>query len=194
MAQALKKTSYHHGNLKEALVETALEMLKTLKPDDLSLRKLAGQLGVSQTAVYSHFKDKTALIAAIAAHGFHDQARYMTDRIRDIKDPYLRLEEIAVAYMQFAFDNRALFQVMFSRDVQDLPEHAELSLNAGKPYSLFAAAWSRYRPDHAHQMPFIWSMIHGQTVLMCDPKFGPAMSRGLSPKDLAQKSIQVFKG
>lgn len=196
-AQAIRKektkSSYHHGNLKEALVETALKLLEFHTPDEISLRRLAREIGVSQTAVYSHFKDKTALIASIAAHGFEIQRQYMAEKVRDVRDPYLRAEGIAVAYMQFAFVNRALFQVMFSRDVQDLPEHAQLSLAAGKPYSLFAQAWSRFKPEHAHQMPFIWSMIHGQTVLMCDPKFRPAISRGMSPQKLAQKSIEIFK-
>lgn len=194
MAQPTKKTNYHHGNLRQGLIDTALYMLNTTGPDDLSLRKMARQLGVSQTAVYSHFTDKTDLLAAIAEHGFQIQAKFIGDRLRDIRDPYQRVEAFAVHYMHFAHQNRALFQIMYCRDVQDIESHRALSLSAGKAYSLFAAAWSRFDPEGTKKTPFIWSMIHGQTMLMCDPKFGPAISGGRSPADLARASIEIFKG
>ena len=195
MAQAQLKTksNYHHGNLKDALIETALNLLETHSPDQISLRRLARDIGVSQTAVYSHFKDKTDMMAAIAIDGFQRQAQFMADAVRDQRDAFLRAEGLAVAYMEFAFENRALFQVMFSRDIQDLSEHKELALAAGRPYSLFAAAWTRFNPKQSHQMPFIWSMFHGQTMLMLDPKFRPAISRGLSPQELARRSIDIYK-
>jgi AcrR family transcriptional regulator len=194
MTQPAKKTNYHHGDLRQGLIDTALSILEQASPDDLSLRKMARHLGVSQTAVYSHFKDKTDLLAAIAAHGFQKQAHYIHDQIRDIREPYLRVEAFAVYYMRFAFEHRSLFQLMYCRDVQDIKSHRELSLSAGKSYGIFATAWSRFQPESAKQTPFIWSMIHGQTLLMCDPKFGPSIAGGRTPAEMARDSILIFKG
>ena len=192
MTQPTKKTKYHHGNLRQGLIDTALYMLDTHSVGDVSLRKMAKHLGVSQTAVYSHFKNKTDLLAAIADDGFLKMTDFILGRIKDIKDPYQRVESFAICYMHFAFKNRTLFQLMYSREIQDLEEHKTLPLSAGKLYSLFAAAWSRFQSGKMNQAPFIWSMIHGQTLLMCDPKFGPALSGGKSPQDIAKKSIKIF--
>ena len=108
MAHTAKKTNYHHGNLRTALIQTALTFLEESSPDSLSLRRLARQLNVSQTAVYSHFDNKTDLLAAIATHGFQIQADYLYDKMQDIRDPYGRIECFAMNYMRFAFENRAL--------------------------------------------------------------------------------------
>ena len=62
--------SYHHGNLRTALLEKAKEHLIEKGPDKISLRALAREIGVSQTAPYRHFPDKTMLLAALAAEGF----------------------------------------------------------------------------------------------------------------------------
>lgn len=192
MAQPTKKINYHHGNLRQGLIDTAIYLLETSSASDLSLRKMAKKLGVSQTAVYAHFKDKTDLLAAIADHGFGLVTDFIHARIKDTKDPHARVEGFAVNYMLFAFKHRTLFQLMYSREIQDLDTHETLPLSAGKLYSLFSAAWSRFQPEKTQSAPFIWSMIHGQTLLMCDPKFGPAISGGKTPQDLARASIKIF--
>lgn len=63
------KSSYHHGDLRAALVDAGMALLATRDADDLSLREVARQVGVSATAVYRHFPDKAALMAALAAAG-----------------------------------------------------------------------------------------------------------------------------
>ncbi len=192
IAQPQKKTNYHHGNLREGLINTAAYLLETQSVGDISLRKIAKELGVSQTAVYAHFSDKTDLLAGVAENGFQRLTEVMQDRLKDIRDPYARVEAFAVNYMHFAFSNRALFQLMYSREVQDIESHKTLELSAGKLYALFFAAWTRFQPKGVQNAPYIWSMIHGQTLLMCDPKFGPALTGGKSPEDIARGSIAVF--
>ncbi len=65
-------SNYHHGDLRTALINTATSIIEERGIDALSLRKLAEQVGVSRTAPYHHFKDKNALLSAIAAKGFDD--------------------------------------------------------------------------------------------------------------------------
>ena len=71
--------SYHHGNLREALLDTAIERLREGGADNLSLRALARGIGVSQTAPYRHFEDKSELLAAMATNGYRDLLRALRE-------------------------------------------------------------------------------------------------------------------
>ena len=67
--KASNKANYHHGNLRETLIEASAHIIKLQGIEGLSLRKLADQVGVSRAAPYHHFKDKNALLAAVAEQG-----------------------------------------------------------------------------------------------------------------------------
>jgi AcrR family transcriptional regulator len=114
--------AYHHGNVPEAILGAALEKLEAHQFEALSLRGLAREIGVSPTAVYRHFADKTELIAAIADRGF---AR-LAERFEDVC-PFDRtpgspdeargeLTALGLAYMQFALSAPELFRLMFGRE------------------------------------------------------------------------------
>ncbi|MCZ2723112.1 TetR/AcrR family transcriptional regulator [Marinomonas sp. 15G1-11] len=113
------KSTYHHGDLKQSLVLTATKILKEDGVDGLSMRKLADQVGVSRTAPYHHFKDKTALLCNIAEQGFLLQSKNLsTYIINPKKSNCLTLfKEYVYSYIQFAEEHRETYDLMFGRDI-----------------------------------------------------------------------------
>jgi AcrR family transcriptional regulator len=106
---------YHHGNLRTALLEQAARIIREHGPDELSLRELARQVGVSHSAPRRHFADRQALLAALAEAGF---ARLGADLQRALDgagaDYAERLRAAALAYVRFATEDAALLALMFA--------------------------------------------------------------------------------
>lgn len=112
------KQSYHHGDLKQTLLEEATYLIRESGVDGLSMRKLAEKANVSRTAPYHHFKDKNALLCAIAENGFHLQDEAMhsfTEKSfqcgRDAFRSYV------IAYLKFANTQPETYDLMFGRDI-----------------------------------------------------------------------------
>ncbi|OMH32813.1 TetR/AcrR family transcriptional regulator [Motiliproteus sp. MSK22-1] len=129
---ATAPTSYHHGNLRKSLIEAALLHLQTQSTDTLSLRALARQVGVSQTAPYRHFKDKKALLEELATLGFNRLSERMEAAINLYPLDYPRqILAIGVSYIRFAIDEPALFFLIFGPKTRDKKDNKVLS-EAGK--------------------------------------------------------------
>lgn len=125
-AGARTRDTYHVGNLAPLLLSTARNMLDEVGLAKLSLRAVTERVGVSSTAAYHHYANRAALLAHLAVQGFHELAQAMADR--DPKDPdEQKLRQATLAYVRFARDNPALYQLMFG---------PELSGNAGGPAPL----------------------------------------------------------
>ena len=129
-----KKKTYHHGDLKNALIKAGVEILAKDGVSGLSLRKVATKAGVSHAAPYSHFADKQALIAALSTEGF----RQLYERISLVAEknktkPSRQLSEVAWAYVQFAMDDRDRFKVMFSGVLEKEKEYPEFVTQIHKP-------------------------------------------------------------
>lgn len=110
------KQQYHHGDLHQALLKVASEMLIEGGVEALSLRKIAQKVGVSRTAAYHHFADKHALLCAIAAQGFSLWQEEMT-RIVSTKYPSKReqYKDFTYSYLRFATQNSHLYNLMFGQ-------------------------------------------------------------------------------
>lgn len=133
--QEKQKKPYHHGNLRDALVEAAIPILREKGLVGLSLRELANALGVSHSAPYRHFCNKTALLKAIAIEGY----RRLGDaciRARETHpdDPRLQLHDAGIGYLQFVARNHEVADLMFGRlfagdaDQDDIHEAASLAV------------------------------------------------------------------
>ena len=116
------KNAYHHGDLRNALVLTAVRLIETGGLDEFSLRATAREVGVSANAAYRHFADKSDLLTAVAQHGFEQLGRRMRRAMsatRTGKNPadlaVNRFKATGRAYVDFALAHPELFEVMFGR-------------------------------------------------------------------------------
>lgn len=115
---AIVKAAYHHGDLRTALIEAALEIIDEMGPQGLTIRKVAQRAGVSHAAPYRHFPDKDDLILAVVERGFELLDEEM-QRARKAAgdDPISQFAASGEAYLDFAMDYPAYYRVMFSGDM-----------------------------------------------------------------------------
>jgi AcrR family transcriptional regulator len=110
-------SSYHHGNLRESLIETGIELARTQGPDGVVLREVARRTGVSHNAAYRHFADREALLKAVAAAIQDRVAARMRGAPRRHGSPALqardRLRAVGLGYIKFALDEPGWFTVAF---------------------------------------------------------------------------------
>jgi AcrR family transcriptional regulator len=167
-------SSYHHGNLRAALVEAGLELLEKGETADFSLRELARQVGVSANATYRHFANKEALMAAMAAEGFR---RFTVALAEGASGPATATDRFIGAghgYVRFARQNPALFRLMFSRFTPSNTHNAELNDTATLAYSVLKAGVATMRgvsiddPAVAVAALHAWSIVHGLSHLILD--------------------------
>lgn len=175
--KSAKKAAYHHGNLRQALLEAALESLKTQSREELSLRGLAKTLGVTPTAVYSHFEDKVALLIEIRTLGFEQLFAHLNERVAALKNPNAetKLRAIAHGYMGFAVTDPNLFDTLFSwtPDFARIPKEC---IEAGADSEgLLRDTLIEYLGEHGIQPDeyqasvvsfFSWSLVHGIAMLL----------------------------
>jgi AcrR family transcriptional regulator len=153
-----KRGRYHHGNLPAALLEAALAMLESGDVDALTLREVARRVGVTHAAPYRHFKDKAALLSALAEEGFQRLRSALSDARRGVHHSERALSGSRAAYLDFARQQPALFRLMFTperatdpsvcaaaeRLLQDV-EHALDGLDPGAAHHEHAlCAWAEW--------------------------------------------------
>lgn len=173
MAQG--KVGYHHNNLRAALVESGLELIAEQGEQALTLRVLARRAGVSHTAPYRHFPDKTALLAAIAEEGFRGLKDAMEAAAQNAgDDPLTRFRAQGRAYMDFARARPARFRVMFGPTLAG-GGHAELDEARGASFeSLLDGIAACQRAgrirggDTRALAVMVWSAVHGHSILALD--------------------------
>lgn len=196
MTEALlqKKFRYHHGQLREALIEAALGIISDQGIEGLNLRALAQATQVSPAAPYSHFRDKQDLLAAVAEAGYQKLALQMVEAATGCKDARTRVEKLVASYIRFALDNKPLFRLM-SGGAGDMKEYPTLAMTAGKSYALISAALSK-RENTATDTPFltvaIWSLCHGLTALIVDDKIQLEQFGAAGIDDFVRRTIALF--
>jgi AcrR family transcriptional regulator len=167
------RRSYHHGDLRSALLDAGLRLLRERSVDDLGLRELAREVGVSAAAIYRHFPDKNALMAALAVEGLERLGAAQRKATRSAGGGSAGFLASGMAYVRFAVDHPALFRLVFSAAQQCDPLDAqgdgvstalrglrhdiETLLPAGSP-----AAERKAAALHA------WALAHGIAQLVLD--------------------------
>ncbi|MFE5881545.1 TetR/AcrR family transcriptional regulator [Streptomyces hydrogenans] len=179
-----EKGSYHHGDLRAALLSTAMEMLEGGEP--FSLRAVARRAGVSPTAPYRHFKDRDALESALAVEGFRGLLADL-DGGRGLPSSLPDLAEFAVAYVAFALRRPALFRVMFGKPCDDADDERVKAADA--LHELLADALDHVSPDaDASALASAgWGLAHGLACLHLDGKLQAA-----SDKEVADRVRGAF--
>ena len=168
-----KKSTYHHGNLREVLISSALEILKEGTLQDLSLRALARKAGVSQTAPYRHFEDKEALIVVLMQEGSHLLQEEMRLASEHSSDPIERLIKLGISYYDFAEAHPAHFRLMFGGNLECKEKYTQLVEVEQKGHNIVQCivADCMKLPDAPEVSEDIvrlscWSLVHGLATLL----------------------------
>ena len=162
------RSTYHHGDLRAALLDAAELLLDEAGVAGVSLREVARRAGVTPTATYRHFADKESLLAALAARGFDAFGAALAEAAqRHGSDD--ALAAMAQAYLAFALQRPGRFRLMFGPAVADRARHPELQAAVERASVGFRAASAGGEPtEHAITMLRGWSLIHGLTQLVLD--------------------------
>jgi AcrR family transcriptional regulator len=167
---------YHHGNLREALIEEAHAILGEDGLEGLSLRRLAARAGVSRSAPYHHFANREALVAAVVRDGFDKledrMARGATAAGPDALD---QLEAIGLAYVAFSLEHPALYRLMFGDKMHDPDAHPATVVAADNCMNRLVDTVRRGQAQGtiAGREPTIvalaaWSLTHGMAALLSE--------------------------
>lgn len=169
------KESYHHGNLRQALMDAALVSIKDKGSENLSLRALAREIGVSQAAPYRHFEDKVALLSALAGDGFFKLAGQMRECMQELEqDPVSALQQGARAYIRFAQNNPETYRLMYSMHVEEFDDE-EMEACHHEAFNLLEKTVEtgiQSGAFKAHDKDAVvlasWSVVHGFAQLIID--------------------------
>lgn len=166
--------SYHHGDLRAALLSAAIELLESGEP--FSMRAVARRAGVSQTAPYRHFADRAALDSAVAAAGFEDLTAELSAALEAAPEnagPKEILGGLGIAYVLFALRRPAEFRIMFGNECDDAD--AERVIASQKLHAVLDNVLAEVFPgtDAPNLSTALWSMAHGLAFLHLDGKLRP---------------------
>jgi AcrR family transcriptional regulator len=193
----MKSKTYHHGNLKEALISAGLDILSEKGMEGLSLRNVAKKVGVSHTAPYNHFPDKQALLAAISTAGHEQLHQTLLDTFEKFKhsSPDI-IAEIAWSYLQFALDDPDKFKLMFSGALEEErahPAYIEISRNNVsllEEIIVFCQNKGQLEKGRVENIAIkLWSLVHGFTYLMLENQFPIEHLQGQNIKELLKATI-----
>ena len=194
-----RRRGYHHGNLKEVLVEAARQLIEQRGPEGFSLTEAARLAGVSPAAPYRHFRDREALLSEVARSGFERFA----ERLHVAWDeghpsPIAAFENVGRAYLAFAREEPASYAAMFDaglsgHDDPDLRSAAERAFNVLRRASarLAESLPADARPPGDLMSLHIWAFTHGIATLFSDSK----VARGkvpMTPEEILESGILLY--
>ncbi len=193
------RRGYHHGNLREALITAALELISQKGPAGVTFADAARAAGVSPAAPYRHFRDRDALMADVAQRGFEKFADALA-RAWDGGQPTPRaaFERVGRAYLDFANKEPAFFSAMFESglSVTDYPDVREAGDRAFAVLreaceALAATLPKERRPPSLMMALHIWSLSHGIAALFGR---GDAARRSIpmSPEELLEAAVLIY--
>ena len=170
----MDEKKYHHGDLKNALIQAGIAVLARDGVNALSLREVARQAGVSHAAPYAHFTDKQALIAAIITEGYKLLSAKLEKEIAAWQeDVHRQLVEVAWAYMQFAIQESDIFKIMFSGALEHEKDYPEFVTHSQYTFQLVVKVVANcHRAGILRDQPpelmavTVWGQVHGVISLI----------------------------
>ena len=200
--------TYHHGNLKQELIDCACRLCERDGYTKLSIRSLAKESGVSQTAPYRHFKTKEVLYASVATEGFKKLSKaFHVDVNKKITKKHL--VEIGCKYIEFGLKNANTYDLMFGTAVGNFADYPELLESANSSYENFRSSFSRLANDSDEVIAFkcitLWSMVHGLVGILrkvqvigdeslTNPEVGPMSTANVIAGNLEDHLDKVVSG
>ena len=169
-----KAGKYHHGDLRRALLDQAVRTIQLHGVDELTLRGVGRDLGVSRTALYRHFADKAALVEAVAAQGFRTLRERLTEAWTQGGEGG-GFAAMAAAYVHFALEQPSHYRVMFGAALDAASCDPDLTVEGAGAFQALvdAITWQQreglLRDDDPLQLAnYVWSVVHGISMLALD--------------------------
>lgn len=187
---------YHHPGLRDELLHRAAEVILDAGISEVSLRALARDAGVSHAAPRYHFSSRSGLLTALAAEGFG----MLAERLRTAGESGDFLD-VGVAYVAFATDHPAHFEVMFGRELLD--DHAELVARRAEVFGILRSGVDSLAErgaldDAAAAVVAAWSLVHGLATLANTGNLDGANLRSLLPEsdllDVTRRAASMLSG
>ncbi len=170
------KTQYHHGDVPSALMQAALLHIKNEGVEKLSLRALARDIGVSQTAPYRHFKDKNHLLVVLACKGFRQLACLKSQQPSPLA--FIALIEAGMSYVYFAMEHPEQYKLMFGSKIKQRRDYPELMEAGGAAFQVISSyvvkgmeAGVFINKDPEVLARSCWTTVHGLASLGIDEYF-----------------------
>jgi AcrR family transcriptional regulator len=185
--------SYHHGSLRQALLQAAVEAVAEHGPTALSLRDLARRSGVSHGAAAHHFGDKAGLLTALAAEGYE----LLADELTETLERTGNFVEVGVAYVRVAVEHRSHFEVMFRPDLYhaDDPELLDAQRRTAAVLDNGVRTLSREQTGRDAGVAAVaaWSIVHGFASLWLNGLLQDELGDDPEPAARAAASL-LFRG
>jgi len=202
-APARPATPYHHGDLRRALIDTALAMVTAEGAWNFTLREVARRTGVSHMAPYNHFEDKAALLAEVAALGFESLRQSLEAAARgQPRSARQAIAAIAAAYVRFGVEQPAHYRLMFGAELAEKARYPVLQAASDATFAVLTGVLER---GHASgqvrrgvvrdQALAAWSLVHGLTTLLIDQRVSfLGVSTGDAERHARQAGVALFEG
>ncbi len=194
-----ERRGYHHGNLREALIDAALELISEKGPAGFTFADAARGAGVSPAAPYRHFRDRDALMADIAKRGFEALATDLSAAAKDgTPNPVAKVERIGQAYIDFARREPALFSTMFESGLAP-SEAPEVKAAEDRAFNVLLEACKAIsngaktiqRPPPMMMALHLFSIAHGIAALYSRGD-GSRRTIPMSPSELLEAATLVY--
>ena len=191
--------SYHHGNLKEALVRAALDLIAEKGPAGFTFADAARWAGVSPAAPYRHYRDRDELMADVARRGFEQFAQQLAQAWNDGKpEPKAAFERMGKAYLAFARAEPAFYSAMFEAGIP-ADANPELRAAGDKAFAAVRVACETLsallpqgqRPPALMMALHIWALSHGIASLFARGD-GAQRSLPMPAEDLLEAGVLVY--
>lgn len=168
---AVRRDSYHHGDLKRALTSAALSLVAEKGPKGFSLTEAARRAGVSAAAPYRHFADKAELLATVAEQGFRDLHADLAAAAGAASEPKARVIELGCAYVRWAVAHPDHYRVMFGAEIAKA-DHPNLAVAGEQAFGDLLDAITQCQEagivegnDPRALAAPLWSLVHGAASL-----------------------------
>ena len=195
--KVVPRASYHHGDLRDALLQAAKSLIAEAGIENLSLRKLAERAGVSRTATYHHFSDKNDLLCAIAAQGFRRRHAEAVANFEDtLLTPREKFKQYIFGYVKFAANNPEQYELMFGRNIwkqqKSTQELRDVAYPCFQHQVEMVGSWQNCgllggdSPLRTSQV--IWGAVHGIAKLFIDGIYTDVAQI----EEVSQRAIEMF--
>ena len=191
--------TYHHGNLKEELISSACKICEADGHDHMSLRSIAKEANVSQTAPYRHFKTKESLLAEVSKRGFDELTERMNEALNkknNALSPEDQFLEMGLAYLEFGIEKRNIYDLMHSPSIQkaDFPELLE---SAGGAFDVLVKILMKLHPEIdenqlSQKCMKYWAMMHGLIGILDIKPNSPTESDAAKAMINTKKDLRSF--